>query len=195
MKKLLISDSNDSLEIFGKSISNLHMEIVYKYTTLDEGTNTNVNLSALNIQTEIKQGSKEFPFTTFALPSHLDYVSRTHILTGLADNKSTSALATTQYLGHTIDDDGTNTTRSVIVPIYKHDLNLSKGEGVTVNVQQLSGLFGANVDTSSIYICYDEITDVKQPYLQIPKYVPLNSSVSEVLRSANYADNLSLIHI
>lgn len=191
MKKLLISGSNDSQTISGKSITNLHIEVVYKYTTLDQGTNTNVNLSALNIQTEINQAGKSLTFQTFALPAHLRYLSKTHITSGLT--LATSPLATTQYLGQLIDDDGTNTTRSIIVPIYTDDLNLSKGESIKINVQQLSSLIGTAVDVSSIYICYEEATDVRQPFLRIPKFIPLNSSVSEVVKSINYADDIHLV--
>lgn len=190
MKKLLITGSNDSLRINSKSITNLHLEVVYSYPTLSAGTNTNINLSAVNIQSEIKQASKKIDFTTFALPSHLRFLSQTNIKSGLV--LEDSPLATTQVLGFLLDNDGTTTTRSIIVPIYESDLNLSKDEYIDIKVQQLSSLVGSAVGSASFYICYDDATDVKQPFLRIPRYTPLNSSVTEVLKSVDYADNIFL---
>jgi len=173
MKKLLISGSNDSMTIKGKSITNLHLEVVYQYTTSDEGTTTNINLSSINLQSELSQGGKKESFQVYALPSHLRYLSKTHYASGMI--LDASPLANTQFLGHLIGYDCTNSTRSIIVPIINGDLALSEDDHITINVQQLSGLSGANVDSTQIYICYDEQTDVEQPFLRIPRFIPLTS--------------------
>jgi len=187
MKKVLLSGSNDTFIAKNVAIKNLGLLIQYSYDSNDEGANSVIDLSKIITNLTIHSGSKKLSSQIYLVPQ---YIKTTQNLT-TPFNANTDNLSAGGRQGVVLSS-GDVTTRLIQIEILSSDFNLKSDDMIQLDVNQLN-FAGSAITDVNIYAYYTETTDVIQPFIRIPRFVPLNSARSNYLVESNFCDNVCLV--